>query len=270
MAGIAQQALVGTHQRLHTGRRPVEAGGHCGHLVAAVLGHPLVQRAGPKRLHALLQGLQAARQAAHHRPGPRGHGQEQQHHQRQHDRAFGQGAQARQTRETGQTEDAGRLPPRAGRRAFPAQTSPLTHGPAGATHAAEAGHPQGAAVIQPYGQSPARDGHPFRLAPRPGLGHTDALTRRVVQGQRQAQALRPLGQGRHLLLGGCMGRGQRAFQQVGPGLGAAVGHGLETLTFLRHVALHQPARSQREQAQRRQHGEPDAQVQGLHGQDGAV
>ena len=52
-------------------------------IVVAILGHALVQRAGPKRLHALLQGLQAARQAAHHRPGPRGHGQEQQHHQRQ-------------------------------------------------------------------------------------------------------------------------------------------------------------------------------------------
>ena len=48
----------------------------------------------------------------------------------------------------------------------------------------------------------------------------DALARRIVQRQRQAQPLRPVAQRRGLLVGRRVGAGQRALEQVAPGRGA--------------------------------------------------
>jgi hypothetical protein len=81
-AALAQDELSAQLSRTHN-----DANVLC--LSADLLGHTLVQRAGAEGFHALLERLQAPGQAAHHRPGARGHGQKQQGHQRNHPHAFG-------------------------------------------------------------------------------------------------------------------------------------------------------------------------------------
>ena len=165
VAGIGQQALVRAQQGLDARGGAVEAGAQRGHLVAAVLGHALVQRTGAEGLDALLQRLEPARQAPHHRVGAGGDGREQ--HQQQRGQAQARPAAAA----TGHQAPAGSGGPgRApgGSRRPCACRHPCPAAAAGAqrrrTH-----DPQRAPVLQPH--RPARGAAPGRrrLAAQVGL-----------------------------------------------------------------------------------------------------
>jgi hypothetical protein len=88
--------------------------------------------------------------------------------------------------------------------------------------------------------------------------------RGVVQCQRQAQPQRPLAQRRSLLARQAHRPAAASAAAGRPRPRPALRRRLDALALLRHVALHQPARDQREQRQRGHHGEPDAQVQRAH------
>ena len=67
--GVGEQGLVRPDQLLDARRGAVEALGEPRHIVPAFDFHPDAQLAGRERLDALLQPLQPARQAPHHRVG---------------------------------------------------------------------------------------------------------------------------------------------------------------------------------------------------------
>ncbi|MFO1267294.1 MAG: hypothetical protein U1F25_09120 [Rubrivivax sp.] len=128
-------------------------------------------------------------------------------------------------------------------------------------------HAQHAPVVEAdrlhaFGESGAAVG----FAAREQVRRADALPLRVVQRQRQPQPLRPLAQRLRLFLARRVGAGQRALQQVGPSGHALALRRLDAGALVLEVRLHHPARYQREQRQRRQHGEVDAQVQRAQGQ----
>ena len=101
MAGVGEQRLVRTHQRLDARRGLIEAGRHRRHLVAATHRDPVTQLARAELLDALPQALQATGEAADHRPGRGRHRSEQQAKQQHQARAtLPRGRQKRQWRRT--------------------------------------------------------------------------------------------------------------------------------------------------------------------------
>ena len=245
VAGVGQQALVRAQQRLDARRGPVEAGAQRSHLVAALFGHALVQRTGAESLDAQLQRFEPARQAAHHGPGARRHGQEQHHQQGRQAEPIGPGGQA--AAHPGRTQ--------VGRR--PAGTGPP--GPV------QARHPQRAAVIEADGPQPRGPVGGVEFAAQEGIGGADAPAVSTVQRHGQAQPLAPLAQPGLLLGCGGLGGRQRALQQFPPGFHALARSAFGALALLVQVLLHQPARHQRKQRQRGHHREVDAKVQGAQG-----
>ena len=207
VAGVGQQRLVRAHQRLDARGRVVEARRHGGHLVAPADLDAVVELAGAEALDALLQRLEPARQAAHHRVGAGGDGEEQHHQQhRQADAA----RPAVGGRKGSSIVAAGRRrprgPPRRARRA----------------RRAGGGSRRPGRTIHSVRPSSSRTETLRAPLPRParrseGLGGDDARALRVVQRERQAQALRPVAQRRGLLVRRRIGARQRALDQVGPG-----------------------------------------------------
>ena len=171
MAGVGQQALVRAQQRFDAGGGLVETGAQGGNLVAAVLGHALVQGTATKGFDAPLERLQPPRQFSHHRVGPRRHGQEQHHQQRHQAHAIGPGTRPR--------------PERRPRR------SPVGRGRAHRSRAAlhppgPQGHPQQATVVETDRLQPSGLLGRVEFAAQEGLGRGDAPTLRVVQRHRQS------------------------------------------------------------------------------------
>ena len=283
MAGIGQQRLVAAHQGLDALGRQVEGGGHGGHLVLAGVVHPLGQITGTEGLHALLQRLEPAGEPAHHRIGPRRHGDEQQRHQ--HQRTH----RARQPERHGQQrrQRAHRRWPLAERRPWllltqqrPALGAQHHHaanatavapgqdllggcafGPWRTAQAAAPRQPQRAAVVQAHGGG---GNAAATFAPHVAVGRGDAHAAAVVQGQGHLQPCRPVTQRLGLLDQRRVCRGQRALHQIGPGGQPLAGGGLQAGTLLVDMVLpHQPG-DQREERQRGDHRQPDAQVERLH------
>ncbi len=258
VAGVGQQALLGTQQGLDARCGAVEAGAQRGHFVAPVFGHTMVQRAGTKGLDALLQRVEPARQAPHHRPGAGGNGRKQHQQQGRDAHAAGQPGPPGQRRRWRR--------PRPRRRHATAHAQAAVHagspGPAGTRRRPH--HPQRAPVLQPHRLRTSPPRHVVRLALQVGVGRADALAVGIVQRQRQAQPHRPVAQCGGLLRRRRVGAGQRALQQITPRRGTLLRAGDEVLALLVEVALHQPAGDHGEQRQRDQHRQVDAQGQRAH------
>jgi hypothetical protein len=116
------------------------------------------------------------------------------------------GEQQDQDRGQPGTTQPGRQPAHVGRRVV-GSVAHAAHasGPFAARHAQ---HPQRAPVVQGYRQAPRCGGGQFRGTAQEGFAGTDALARGVVQRQRQAQTLRPVGERSGLLFTRCFGRRQ--------------------------------------------------------------
>jgi hypothetical protein len=231
-------------------RPPVEAGGHRGHLVAPVLGHALVQFAGAEGLDALLQRLQPPREPPHHRPGTGGHGQEQ-HQQQPPAGALGQARQR-----PGRPAAIGRRAQRA--RRHPARPAAAAPGRA---------HPQRAAVVQRHRHAATRLA---RGSPRPRsraeVGSEAPMRRPRHRPAPSAGAGAATTRAAPGLLGGgaSAGGSERCSRSAQASLLRSLHAALVAHALLLEVALHQPARHQREQRQRGHHRQPDAQVERTH------
>ena len=160
VAGVGQQRLVRLHQRFDARRRHVEARRHGRHLVAPGHLDPVMKLAGTKLLDTLLQRLEPAREAAHHRVGPGRHTDEQQH--QHHDQAHALLPRRRHERQERRAIGGG--PDGAARpQARRAQTEPQACARSALAQAAAGPQdPQGAAVFEPHRQAPR---HTFFLAP---------------------------------------------------------------------------------------------------------
>ncbi len=261
MAGVGEQALVGTHQRLDALGGEVEAGGQRGHLVAPFDRHAAIERALAEGLDTALERLQPARQPADERVRAHRDGEEQHHQQRQQAQAGRHAA-----RHAGEQE--WRRPAALGGRrvALGAEAADVVVRRCrrvGGRRLEHVGphHVQRAAVVE----LDLVDGDVHQLlvalAPDEGLGRGDAVTLLVLQRHRHAQPLRPVAQrlGLHVRRRG--GGRQRALDQVAPRRDAFVDGLLVARVLLVEVALHDPARRAGEERQRDDHGEPDAQVE---------
>jgi hypothetical protein len=187
----------------------------------------MAELAGAELLDPLLQRLEPAGQPAHHRVGAGGDGDEQ-HDEHQHQAGAartvpGSGGHGRRLRRPSglrraRPSDCAQLPGRKVQSVRP--SSSLT----------------GYGLDRPVFHPPVNESEaPMRLP----FG--------VVERERKAQPLRPFAQGRGLVLRGRVDAGQRALDQVAPGLEPLVRRRLVALALAVDVLLDDEARGEGEQ-----------------------
>jgi hypothetical protein len=207
----------------------VEAGANGGHLVAPSSATRWSSLPAPKASTPCLQRLQPARQTTHHRPGAGRHGDKQHHQQKPPGWRHPSSAVA---------------PSHGGGGGGTPRTGP-------APRARPGRHPQRAAIVERHrlhpgahvaGRPPAARWKDSEVTMRRPSASSSAIGRRSLADHSRTACA-------------CAGSGasasrQRALQQLAPGQGALAQHALVARALLLEMALHQPARDQREQRQR--------------------
>jgi hypothetical protein len=208
----------------------------------------VTERTRAELLDAELQRLEPSGQPAHHRV--RAGGDREEEDDQDHD-------QPGAARQAGNEErPGGRRDPGTALVAAAAAASP----PPRLAHAASH-RPERSAVVEAKREGAADT---LLCAALERLRGADAAPLGVVEGERNAQALRPVAQRRELRLGRGLGTGQRMVEQLGPGAEALARDLLVADAFVVEMALEHPAGDQGEEQQHHHHGGVDAQVEALH------
>jgi len=264
VAGVGEQVLVRTQQRLDLGGGAVETAGQGGHLVGAAGIDTVRQIAVTKAFHAALQAFETPRQPPHHRVGAQRHTQKQQDQKDRQRLATGARTKNRQAPHRvvaalhhADTSIAGmNVCTRSSTR--PRALSTRKTGRRQALHTDQA---QRSPVRQRHLHA-AHTGVVLALFIQVRGG--DSLALCIGQRNRHAQALAPLLQRSGLLHAWRGRRRQGTMDQHRNGHQSFARDAVGGAPFMLHLALKQPGRAKRKRQQQHHQRQIDAQVKRTH------